>query len=145
MTQFRRLIVKMHGDIAKNNMVLKEEDYLSYSHKFSLVENFVKSAFTTHTVLFIGYSANDPDFKLLLQSLKEVFESNMPMSYMIRLGEFDPIEFEYRKAQGIKVLYYDDAMMVVTQHQREGDDFLKVESSRRLSCSTFIASSLHFK
>lgn len=53
-------IIKMHGDLILRNIVFKEEDYLSYSRNFPIIETYVKSLIATKTVLFIGYSFNDP-------------------------------------------------------------------------------------
>ncbi|TBL82187.1 hypothetical protein EYY95_21755 [Hafnia alvei] len=61
-----KLILKMHGDLKHRNIVFKESDYLSYSDNFPLIENFVKSLFSTHVVIFIGYSITDYNLNLIL-------------------------------------------------------------------------------
>ena len=40
-----RMIIKMHGDFSNRNIVFKEDDYLSYSNNFKLIETFIKSIF----------------------------------------------------------------------------------------------------
>jgi NAD-dependent SIR2 family protein deacetylase len=65
-----QLLVKMHGDLYHRNIVFKETDYHAYSDNFPLIENFVKSLFSTHTVLFIGYSINDYNLNLILSWIK---------------------------------------------------------------------------
>ena len=38
-----KYIIKMHGDLSANNIVLKEQDYLNYSQNHVLMELFIKS------------------------------------------------------------------------------------------------------
>ena len=52
------------------SVVLKEQDYLDYSQKHVLIELFIKSLLTDHIVLFLGYSLNDYNIKLILSWLK---------------------------------------------------------------------------
>lgn len=60
-------IIKMHGDISKQEtIVLKESDYLNYEQKHVLIETFIKSLLINHTFLFIGYSLNDYNLKLIM-------------------------------------------------------------------------------
>ncbi|MDE5757325.1 MAG: SIR2 family protein, partial [Allobaculum sp.] len=56
-TDKSKYIIKMHGDMADpESMVLKEQDYLNYSHNHVLIEHFIKSLVADHIVLFLGYS-----------------------------------------------------------------------------------------
>lgn len=64
---FDRKIIKMHGDFDQQNFVFKEDDYLQYNQKFSLIENYIKGVFTTHTIVFLGYSYSDVDLKMILK------------------------------------------------------------------------------
>ena len=61
-----RFILKLHGDLAHKNIVLKEEEYLNYSDNFKLTETLLRSIFATNTVVFIGYGLNDYNIKLIL-------------------------------------------------------------------------------
>lgn len=64
-------IIKMHGDIYElEDIVLKEEDYLNYSQKHILIETFIKSLLVDHIFLFIGYSLNDYNLKLIISWLE---------------------------------------------------------------------------
>ena len=48
-----KYIIKMHGDLHdKSTIVLKEQDYLNYSQNRVLIELFIKSLLTDHTVFF---------------------------------------------------------------------------------------------
>ena len=65
-------IIKMHGDIDdfnKNelkNIVLKEDDYLKYSQTHEIIESYIKSLLFDKTFLFVGYSLNDNNLKLIM-------------------------------------------------------------------------------
>lgn len=102
-----RMIIKMHGDFSKKNIVLKEDDFLQYAQKFSLIEHYLKSLLATNTVLFIGYSINDPNFKLIFQWVKDVLKGHFQPAYLLECSRTpNYLEFNYYKNKGINVLYY---------------------------------------
>lgn len=104
-----KLIIKMHGDGKLKNIVLKEDDYLNYSSKFPLIENYVKGLFSTKTVLFVGYSAEDPDFKLIFNLVKEQLGGDFQPAYLLDINkQNEKLEFNYYKNRGINILYYSD-------------------------------------
>lgn len=65
-------IIKMHGDIDDfnengiKNIVLKEDDYLKYSQTHEIIESYIKSLLFDKTFLFVGYSLNDNNLKLIM-------------------------------------------------------------------------------
>lgn len=62
-----KYIIKMHGDVLQpDTIVLKEQDYLEYSQHHVLIELFLKSLLADHTILFLGYSLNDYNVKLII-------------------------------------------------------------------------------
>jgi hypothetical protein len=63
-------IIKMHGDFKHKNIVFKEDDYLNYPEHFPLIENYIKSILSTHIVLFLGYSYNDINLKMIIQWMR---------------------------------------------------------------------------
>ena len=58
-----RLLVKMHGDMTNENIVLTENDYYDYSRNFPLIRSYVVSQFASKVVLFIGFSLSDINLK----------------------------------------------------------------------------------
>src|SRR5207248_1390571 len=107
--QYPRMIIKMHGDLATPNMVLKEDDYLSYAQKFKLIDNVVKSLFATHLILFVGFSATDPNFKLIYQWVKDALKGNILPAYLIQTADdYEQNQFEYFSSKGIKILYFNE-------------------------------------
>ena len=99
-----KYILKMHGDIKHpETIILKEQDYLDYSHKHVLMEMFIKSLLTNHTFLFIGYSLNDYNIKLIfnwinyMRSMNNKTIENRKIGYIVlddeNLNEDDALYF----------------------------------------------------
>ena len=100
-----KMIIKMHGDLKNMNIVLKEDDYLSYESNFRLIANYIRALLSTHVVVFIGYSLQDTNFNLIFQSVKDVLTKNFQPAYFLSTDEYDMIEFDYYKHRGINVIY----------------------------------------
>lgn len=99
-------LIKIHGDFENDNFVLKEDDYLSYSRNFRLIENYVKSIIGTKVILFLGYSFSDPDIKQIFSWAKDILNGDFQRAYLIESGkEYDANEADYYKNFGINVLY----------------------------------------
>lgn len=103
-----RLLIKMHGDLLKKNFVLKEDDYLNYSRNFRLIENYIESIFINHTVLFIGYSVQDYDLKLILKRIQSTLGNDYRTAYLINSSSnVDAFEKNYFKKFGINIIDYN--------------------------------------
>ena len=108
-TPNNKMIIKMHGDFKNRNIVFKEDDYLSYSQNFKLIETYIKSLLSTHTILFVGYSLSDPDIQYIFQWVKDILGNDLPKPYFLKIdkeNEFDINEYQYYKNKGINILYY---------------------------------------
>lgn len=82
-----KYIIKMHGDLSDPaSIVLKEQDYLDYSQKHVLIELFIKSLLTDHIVLFLGYSLNDYNIKLIISWLNYMRSQNGALDEDRRVG-----------------------------------------------------------
>lgn len=101
-----KYILKIHGDIGHRNIVLKEEDYLNYSEKFKLIETLVKSIFATNTVVFIGYSLNDYNIKLILNWTKALLGGKFRKPIFIRSDNntLRDEELRYHESRGLSVI-----------------------------------------
>lgn len=60
-----RYLLKVHGDFSAD-FVLKESDYLNYEYNYQLISNLMKSIFATNLVVFVGYSLDDYNIRLIL-------------------------------------------------------------------------------
>jgi hypothetical protein len=64
-----RSIVKAHGCISNpSETILSRSQYFETKQKYSNFYKVLDSLFITNTILFIGYSLNDPDIQLLLEN-----------------------------------------------------------------------------
>lgn len=64
-----RSIVKAHGCIsAPEKMVLTRSDFFTAKADYSSFFQVLDALFLTHTILFIGYSMEDPDIQLILEN-----------------------------------------------------------------------------
>ena len=107
-----KYIIKRHGDISEpSSIVLKEQDYLDYSQKHVLIELFIKSLLTDHIVLFLGYSLNDYNIKLILswlnymRSQNGALDENRRVGYLILDQEVvDDIQLSYFSNNNIGVI-----------------------------------------
>jgi hypothetical protein len=95
-------LIKMHGDFAHHNFVFKEDDYISYSEHFPLIENYIKGILSTHTVVFLGYSYNDIDVKHIIKWIQSRSECRPPM-FLTEFHE-NPSQKRYLENYGITTL-----------------------------------------
>lgn len=90
-SQSNKMIIKMHGDLKNKNIVLKKGDYDNYEKDRPLITTFVKSLFTTNTVLFIGYSLNDVNVKNIMNWISEILKDDFRRVYLADLSESNPL------------------------------------------------------
>ncbi len=104
-----RFILKLHGDFKHDNFVLKEEDYLNYSESFKLIETLVKSIFSTNTVVFIGYSLNDYNIKLILNWTKSLLKDSFREPIFLYAGNsiLTDTEIIYHQSKGLAVVEWN--------------------------------------
>lgn len=102
----QKKLIKMHGDFEHHNLVFKEDDYLNYSKDFPLIENFIKSILSTHTVIFLGYSYNDYNLKQIMKWIQS-FSTVKPPAYLITSRE-NKSEILYLQNHGINTLVLDN-------------------------------------
>ena len=95
-------LIKMHGDFKNHNIVFKEDDFINYQYNFPLIENYVKSILSTHTVLFIGYSYNDINLKQILKWIQNHSDVRPPM-YLAKFSD-NRTQSKYLENHGITTL-----------------------------------------
>lgn len=106
----RNYIIKMHGDIDDiKNIVLKEDDYLNYSQKHIIIETYIKSLLIDKTFLFVGYSLNDNNLKLIMSYIdffvKEKKMENRQPHYLVVDQVKDPVhDIPYWKNKGVELV-----------------------------------------
>lgn len=106
----RNYIIKMHGDIDDiQNVVLKEDDYLNYSQNHIIIETFIKSLLIDKTFLFVGYSLNDNNLKLIMSYIdffvKEKRVENRQPHYLVvnKIKDYAH-DISYWKNKGVELV-----------------------------------------
>ncbi|OUQ54722.1 hypothetical protein B5E58_13045 [Tyzzerella sp. An114] len=136
----RNYIIKMHGDIDDiENIVLKEDDYLNYSQKHIIIETFIKSLLIDKTFLFVGYSLNDNNLKLIMNYIdffvKEKNVENRQPHYLVVDQIKDPLhDIKYWKNKGIELVDLSE----VTDYMIENSKCMKISNSIGKKLYTFL-------
>lgn len=99
-----RLLVKMHGDLINENIVLTENDYYDYSRNFPLIRSYVVSQFASKVVLFIGFSLSDINLKYILREVQSDLGSKMQKAFLLSQETPSPVEMNNFKERGVNVL-----------------------------------------
>ncbi len=86
-----RIIIKSHGCVSDaNRIVLTKSQYFKARKEYSNFYKILDSLFLSHTILFIGYSLNDPDIQLVLENVNITAPTAHP-HYFILGNNVDPI------------------------------------------------------
>lgn len=115
-------IIKMHGDFRHNNIVLKEDDYLTYSENYRLMEVFIKSLFATNTILFVGFSADDSNVNQIYSWVNNILNKNQREAYLLQIDEADnnyKLKKSYFNKKGIQLIYYNELVSDIDTYIKE--------------------------
>lgn len=101
-------ILKAHGDIDRpESMVLTARDYQEIIHANPAFNSIFSAILLTKAILFVGYSLNDPDFRLLLDRQFTIFGGNVPDRYALMSGVGKVERDVLWRTARIRVLPYD--------------------------------------
>ena len=126
--QSSNYIIKMHGDIKEDDsIVLKEDDYLKYSFEHRLIETMIKSLFLNHTFLFVGYSLNDYNLKLIISWVNEIskqyeISKERCKHFIIDMKSHEEYEIKYYEESGIYVINNNDITPDIITKYSKGID-----------------------
>ena len=98
---YSRYLIKMHGDFESGKIVLTETDYYNYASEFPLIDVLVKSLFASKTVLFVGFSFNDLNLKVILNKVQSVLGKDAKPIYLLEDFEREPLLIKYLKKKGV--------------------------------------------
>lgn len=124
-------ILKAHGDIDRpGSLIFTTRDYREIIHSNPAFNAIFSAILLTKAVFFVGYSMNDPDFRLLLDRQLTTFKGNVPERYalMSGVGEIER-DVLWRSAR-IRVLPYSEHHEVLTFLEALRDDFLRLSLKR---------------
>ena len=114
-----KMIIKMHGDMKYRNVVLKQEDYDNYEENFPLISTYVKSLFTTNTIMFIGYSLNDVNVKNIMKWISNILNEDFRKVYLVTFDEKENNDILTRKKQENDKLVNRISLSVVDNNYEE--------------------------
>ena len=97
-------IVKLHGDFNHpDKMVITEHDYDVYLEKSPIFATYVANLFITNTMLLIGYSLDDNDFRGIWQIINSRLGSMAQPAYCITVGA-SPEKVAKYKRRNIRII-----------------------------------------
>lgn len=106
-SRFEVPIYHLHGTLfgaSKIEIVVTEDDYVTFREKRRMLFEFLKNHFATATILYIGYSNLDPNWHTILSEIaSEFFPSSLPKSFRIA-PKTDQVDKEILLSRGIESL-----------------------------------------
>jgi hypothetical protein len=83
-------LFKIHGCISEpKSLVLHKQDYEEFSRKKKYLSAKLLTFFAEHPLLFIGYSANDPNIQAILSDIDEIISNDGASIDNIYMLEYD--------------------------------------------------------
>lgn len=111
------IIIKAHGSIDDmEKLIFTAKQYYQAQEKYPEFYHLMTALFLTHTVVFFGYSLNDPDINLLLQFLHNTANSSCPHYMIDKKGNKPQLVKHWKDTYNVSLLEY-------------GDDYSCLESS----------------
>ncbi|MBM6929701.1 SIR2 family protein [[Clostridium] spiroforme] len=100
----KHYLIKMHGDLQEQNIVLKEDDYSDYNENYYMIATLIKALIMNHTLLFIGYSLNDSTFNSIFRIIQNFYGENAKKSYFYDANIQSEEIVDYYRKKGIHVI-----------------------------------------
>lgn len=101
------LFIKAHGTIEDvDGMVFTLKQYYNAKKNHPLFYELLKALFLTHTVVFLGYSLNDPDINLLLETLSSLSSYSSPHYVVTKRGTDEELKDYWKDCYNVFTLEY---------------------------------------
>lgn len=137
-TNANRYLIKMHGDLAARNIVLKENDYLDYEDNFYMVSTLIKSLIMNSTILFVGYSLGDSTFNSIFRLIHNNFGDNTKKAYFYTPNKPKYPVAEYYKKKGIHVLSSEKKKVPSNEMGKLTSEFLsKISNAKNFKATNY--------
>ena len=103
------LIIKAHGSIDDTEkLIFTAKQYYQAQEHYPEFYHLLTALFLTHTVVFLGYSLNDPDINLLLQFLHNTANSSCPHYLVDKSGNKPQLVKHWKDTYTVSLLEYGD-------------------------------------
>lgn len=100
-------IIHLHGMLygaKKSPIVITSQDYAMYKKKRSMLFDLLKKDSATLTILYVGYSHRDTNWKILIEELTEEFSPHsLPTAYKVSPNP-DPLDTLVLKSSNIETV-----------------------------------------
>lgn len=128
------LIIKAHGTIDDpDNIIFTKRQYYNARMNHSEFYNVLKALFLTNTVVFLGYSLNDPDINLILEDVANSGSPSTPHYIVIKEGVDDNIKKHWEESYNIYCLEYGPSYDNLDENIEElKDSVLQFREKRRI-------------
>lgn len=104
------IIIKAHGNIDDTaKIVFTAEQYYAAQEKYPEFYILLSALFLTHTVVFLGYSLQDPDINLLLQFLHNTAHESCPHYLVSKTGNSLQLINHWKKTYNVSLIEYGDS------------------------------------
>ncbi len=99
-------IFKLHGSYAEpDNCIIFNKDYQELYSNETAAKEKLKSIFSERTILFVGFSFNDPDINLIFENLDKSFGNNNRHYILTK----EPRDFEkFKFLESIEINNYNE-------------------------------------
>ena len=99
-------LFKIHGDLHHpKRIVATEEDYDGFLNRYPMLSTYLANLFISKTIIFIGYSLDDPDLRQVFQMVKDRLGNLKRKAYTLRISSSgqDTARFNRRDVQVINI------------------------------------------
>lgn len=98
------VLIKIHGDFNHpTSMVITEEDYDSFINNNPMLSTYITNLLITRTPIFIGYSIEDYNFRMIWQIVKDRLGGLHRPAYVIKVNA-NMNEISRYKRRGVQVV-----------------------------------------
>lgn len=103
------IIIKAHGSIDDTEkIVFTAQQYYKTQEKYPDFYRLLSALFLTHTVIFLGYSLQDPDINLVLQFLHNTANTSCPHYLVTTSGNKKQLVQHWRNTYNVSLIEYGD-------------------------------------
>lgn len=103
------VIIKAHGSIDQSDsLIFTAEQYYKAQAEYSNFYQLLSALFLTHTVVFLGYSLQDPDINLVLQFISAYTNNSSPHYLVCTKGTATPLKLHWQKSYNISLIEYGE-------------------------------------
>lgn len=102
-----RTVIKAHGCVSDpSQVVLTKSQYFKARKNFPNFYKVLDALFITHTILFIGYSLNDPDIQLILENVNIIAPTDHPHYFIIGDGTNDILKSSNKMTYNLEFIEF---------------------------------------